>query len=161
VNDFKIRVDHSVYPAYAAQFMEANGLEGNLVVPFNWGEYMIWQSPNSRVSIDGRFRTMYPESIIKMNNAFAYGKPEGLALLRNYPTILVLTKKNEAPHTFMEKAPGWVKIYQDPISKLFIRAQESAPDHPLWKRIVENRKKRGDSKPFIRLNTPPPWAFPG
>jgi hypothetical protein len=160
-NDFKIRVDHQVYPAYAAQFMEANGLEGNLVVPFDWGEYMIWKSPNSKVSIDGRFRTMYPENIIEMNRAFAYGKPEGLALLRDFPPLLVMTKRNEAPHTLMEKIPGWVKIYQDPISKLFIRTQESAPDHPLWKRILEKQKKRNDGKVFVHLDTPPPWAFPG
>ena len=160
-DDFKIRVDHQVYPAYAAQFMEANGLEGNLVVPFDWGEYMIWESPNSRVSIDGRFRTMYPEHIIEINNAFAHGQAEGFALLNDWPTIMVMTKRNEAPHIFMEKAPGWIKIYQDPISKLFIRTQESAPDHPLWKRIIENQKKRGDGKPFIRLDTPPPWSFPG
>jgi hypothetical protein len=88
-----------------------------------------------------------------MNRAFAYGKPEGLALLKDFPTILVLTKKNEAPHTFMETIPGWVKIYQDPISKLFIRTQESAPDHPVWKQI--------NKKGIIHVNHPPPWAFPG
>ena len=160
-NEFKIRVDPFVYPAYAAQFMEANGLEGNLVVPFNWGEYMIWKSPNSKVSIDGRFRTAYPENIIEMNRAFAYGKPEGMALLKDFPTILVLTKKKEAPHVFMEKMPGWVKIYQDPISKLFIRTQESAPDHPLWKRILESQRQRTDGKRFVNPGHPPPWAFPG
>ena len=152
-NDFKIRVDPFVYPAYAAQFMEANGLEGNMVVPFNWGEYMIWKSPNSRVSIDGRFRTVYPETIIEMNRAFSYGKPEGIALLRDYPTILVLTKLHEAPHTLMEKMPGWKKIYQDPISKLFIRTRESIPNHPVWKNIKDNR--------IIHVDHPPPWAFPG
>jgi len=160
-DDFKIRVDPFVYPTYAAQFMEANGLEGNLVVPFDWGEYMIWKSPNSRVSIDGRFRTVYPENIIEMNRAFAYGKPEGLTLLRDFPTILVLTKKYEAPYTFMEKLPGWEKIYQDPISKLFIRTQENAPGHPLWQRILENQKQRSDGKRFVHVNRPPPWAFPG
>ena len=160
-NEFKIRVDPFMYPAYAAQFMETNDLEGNLVVPFNWGEYMIWKSPNSRVSIDGRFRTMYPENIIQLNRDFALGKLEGLALLTDYPTILVMTKLNEAPHTFMEKVPGWVKIYQDPISKLFIRTLESAPDHPLWKRILENQKNRNGGKTFIGAGHPPPWAFPG
>ena len=152
-NNFKIRVDPFVYPAYAAQFMEANGLEGNLVVPFNWGEYMIWKSPNSRVSIDGRFRTVYPENIIEMNRAFAYGKPEGITLLRDYPTLLVLTKLHEAPHTLMEKIPGWKKIYQDPISKLFIRTRESTPNHPVWKQIDQNG--------IIHVDHPPPWAFPG
>ena len=152
-NDYKIRIDPFMYPVYAAQFMAANHLEGNLVLPFNWGEYMIWKSPRSKVSIDGRFRTMYPESIIELNHAFAYGKPEGMGLLRDYPSILVLTKKNEAPHLFMEKMPGWVKIYQDPISKIFIRTQETAPDHPAW----QHMKKNG----IIHVNNPPPWAFPG
>ncbi len=161
VDDFKIRVDHLVYPAYAAQFMEANDLAGNLVVPFNWGEYMIWKSPDSKVSIDGRFRTVYPENIIEMNRAFSYGKPEGMALLTDYPSLLVLTKTYEAPHTFMETLPGWVKIYQDPISKLFIRTQASAPDHPLWQRILENQKKRKNGQRFVHLDDPPPWAFPG
>ena len=152
-NDFKIRIDPFVYPVYAAQFMEANHLEGNLVLPFDWGEYMIWKSPNSKVSIDGRFRTVYPENIIEMNRAFAYGKPEGLALLRDFPSIIVLTKKHEAPHTLMEKMPGWVKIYQDPISKLFIRKRENAPDHPAWKHMEQNG--------IIQPNHPPPWTFPG
>lgn len=160
-NYFKIRVDPMVYPAYAAQFMTANQLEGNLVVPFNWGEYMIWKSPASRVSIDGRFRTVYPENIIAINRAFAFGKAEGLALLNDFPTLMVLTKKHEAPHTFMETLPGWQKIYQDPISKLFIRSQASIPDHPVWQRIVENQKKRNDGKLFLRPESPPPWAFPG
>ena len=152
-NDFKIRVDPFVYPVYAAQFIETNHLEGNLVLPFDWGEYMIWKFPNSKVSIDGRFRTVYPESVIKMSQAFARGKPEGMALLRDFPSILVLTKRNEAPHTLMEKMPGWVKIYQDPISKLFIRKQENAPDHPAWKRMSQHG--------IIQPKHPPPWAFPG
>ena len=160
-NNFKIRVDPNVYPTYAAQFMEANQLEGNLVVPFDWGEYMIWKSPGSRVSIDGRFRTAYPEKIIELNRAFEHGLAEGLALLNDWPTILVLTKKNEPPHTLMEHTPGWQKIYQDPISKLFIRTRESAPDHPLWKRLIENQKKRNDGRGFARPNDPPPWEFPG
>lgn len=153
VDDFKIRVDPHVYPTYAAQFMEANGIVGNLVVPFDWGEYMIWKFPGSKVSIDGRFRTVYPEKIIEMNRAFAFGKAEGLALLRDFPTFGVLTKRYEAPHTFMETLPGWEKIYQDPLSKIFIRKRESAPDHPVWQRLQE--------KGFIRLDTPPPWPFPG
>lgn len=153
VDDFKIRVDPGVYPTYAAQFMEANHLEGNLVVPFDWGEYMIWKSPKTPVSIDGRFRTVYPERIIELNRAFTHGKPEGLSLLNDQTTVLVLTKRNEAPHIFMEKIPGWTKIYQDPISKLFIRKQDKGPGHPAWQRL----KTDG----IILPDTPPTWAFPG
>ena len=152
-NDFKIRVDPDMYPTYAAQFMEANGIDGDLVVPFDWGEYIIWKFPESRVSIDGRFRTVYPERIIELNKAFAEGRPEGLALLTDHPTFAVLTKVHEAPHMFMETLPGWEKVYQDPISKIFVRARDAAPDHPVWKKVT--------GKGFTRTDAPPPWAFPG
>jgi hypothetical protein len=96
---------------------------------------------------------VYPENIIEMNRAFTHGKPEGLSLLNDFSTILVLTKRNEAPHTFMETMPGWVKIYQDPISKLFIKSREKAANHPVWKHI--------NQKGIINPSHPPPWAFPG
>lgn len=145
---YKISVDPAIYPTYAAQFMLANNLEGNLVVPFNWGEYMIWKLPNSRVSIDGRFRTVYPEEVITLNQAFALGQPEGMALLTDPRAQLVLTKKYEAPHTIMENHPGWQKIYQDPTAKLFIR-------------LDANGTPPNNGKPFIHPNEPPPWSFPG
>jgi hypothetical protein len=85
-----------------------------------------------------------------MNRAFAYGKAEGLALFRDFTTTIVMTKKHEAPHTLMEKIPGWKKIYEDPISKLFIRTQEN---DPLWIQINQNG--------IIHPDHPPPWAFPG
>lgn len=144
--DFKISVDPVVYPTYAAQFMEANQIQGNLVVPFNWGEYMIWKSPGSKVSIDGRFRTVYPEDVIRLNEAFALGKPEGMALIEDPRAQLVLTKKYEAPHTFMEQHPGWQKIYHDPIAKLFIRKGTAPPNQ---------------GRPYLQPTTSPPWAFPG
>ncbi|NIQ01491.1 MAG: hypothetical protein GWM98_14790, partial [Nitrospinaceae bacterium] len=153
INNFRIRVDPQMYPKYAAQFMALNRINGNLVVPFDWGEYMIWKFPDSRVSIDGRFRTAYPEAIIQMNQDFARGKPEGLKLLTGYPSFLVLTKKGEAPHRFMENLQGWTRIYQDPVSKIFIRDQQQMPDHPVWQHL----KAHG----IRHTNAPPPWDFPG
>jgi len=150
-NNFKIWVEPSLYPTYAARFMQANQLAGNTVVPFDWGEYWIWKFPGSKVSIDGRFRTAYPERIIHLNRAFAEGRPEGRALLTDFPTGFVLAGKHEAAFHVMEQQPGWVKIYQDPLSKIFVR--ETDPPQPALRKF-----RNGE---LIDPDAPATYEFPG
>ncbi|MCF8719159.1 hypothetical protein [Nitrospina gracilis] len=150
-NNYKIWVEPSVYPTYAARFMQTNHLSGNTAVPFDWGEYWIWKFPQAKVSIDGRFRTAYPQSVIDLNAAFATGRPEGKRLLTDFPTEFVLTGRHEAAHQAMESQPGWVKIYQDPISKIFVK--ETEPPSP----ALEKHQKGKLTDP----TSPVPYEFPG
>ncbi len=151
VHDYRVVITPTMYPTYAAQFMTANHLNGNILVPFDWGEYIIWKFPASKVSIDGRFRTAYPENIIAMNLAFSQGQLAGLILLTDFPTDLVLAKKGEAPFTAMEKRPGWVKVHQDAISKIFVR--DTQPPSALMQNLI--------TAGFVRSPDPPPYDFPG
>ena len=50
---------------------DAGPLESQgLLLPFEWGEYAIWHLwPACRVSVDGRFRTVYPEEILEAHYA--------------------------------------------------------------------------------------------
>ncbi len=58
---FHIIVDPLYYPVQAVQFIKVNGIQGNLLVPFEWGEYAIWKLyPGCQVSVDVRFSTAYP-----------------------------------------------------------------------------------------------------
>jgi len=150
-DDYRIHIEPTMYPTYAAQFMTANHLKGNILVPFDWGEYIIWKFPESKVSIDGRFRTAYPENIIKMNLAFSQGQAESLKLLNDFPTDLVLAKRGEAPFTAMENLPGWVKVYQDVTSKIFVR--DTQPPSPPMQSLI--------AAGFIDPPDPPPYVFPG
>ncbi len=151
INDYKILVEPGVYPTYAAQFMEANRINGNILVPFDWGEYLIWKRPKSKVSIDGRFRTAYPEHIIRQNLAFSAGQAEGMALLEQHPTDIVMVRKKDPNRELMEKGPNWLKIYEDPVAKIFIR--KSNPPGPLEERL--------SSRTLIDPKDPPPMDFPG
>ena len=150
-NNFKIWVEPALYPTYAAHFVEANGLDGNYVVPFDWGEYWIWKFPDSKVSIDGRFRTAYPQRVIDLNQAFAEGRPEGQPLLTEFPTDYVLAGRHEAAFRAMEQRPGWVKIYQDPVSKIFVRKTD--PPKPALKKF-----RNGE---LIDPREPASYEFPG
>ena len=150
-SDFKILVEPGRYPTYAAQFLHANEINGNLLVPFDWGEYFIWKLPESRVSIDGRFRTVYPEKIIRQHRAFDSGQKEGKVLLEDYPTDLVVIRKSNPNRNTMEKETGWLKIYEDLTSRIYIR--KALPPGPVEEKFLQ--------KQLIDPKEPPPLAFPG
>lgn len=149
--DYRILVDPTVYPTYLAQFMSDNRIDGNLVVPFDWGEYFIWKRPDSKVSIDGRFRTAYPESVIRMNEDFEKGRGDWKRLLEETPADWVVAAKREAVAPRMDKESRWEKIYQDPLAVLY--ARKTDPPHPALKKFREGR--------LINSRDPAPYHFPG
>ncbi|QPJ64566.1 MAG: hypothetical protein G3M78_03815 [Candidatus Nitrohelix vancouverensis] len=146
---FKLLAPPQTYPVYAARFMHSNDISGNLWNPLDWGEYLIWKTPGSRVSVDGRFRTAYPEEVIQDHFDFASGQPGWQALLEKYPTELVLARKRDGTHLRMNQLPGWVKIYEDLICVLYVK---NDPRLALWERM-----KKG---PFIRDESLPDFHFP-
>jgi len=148
-NDFKILVDPRVYPVYAVRFMQANRLNGNILAPFDWGEYLIWHLPASRVSIDGRFRTVYPEKIIQANRAFGEGSAGRRVLLDEYPTDIVLVGKSLQPPHFPDASGGWLRVYEDWNSILYVR-QTSPPG-------TKPRKLGG---PWVYPAKRPAYVFP-
>ncbi len=66
----------------AASAFASPDVRGRLVLPFDWGQYAIWQwGPRLRVSIDGRRETVYSENTVNLQQAVATGEPEGLDYL--------------------------------------------------------------------------------
>ncbi|MFQ5451728.1 MAG: hypothetical protein ACE5E9_13955 [Nitrospinaceae bacterium] len=151
VTGFRILVEPAIYPTYAVQFMEANRIDGNLLVPFDWGEYLIWKRPGSKVSIDGRFRTVYPEKVIQENEDFAAARPGWRAMLENYPADIVILRKPQQTRHPLKGEKGWMKIYEDPLAMIFIR--KTTPPGPIEQKAL--------SRDLIRPTPPPPLTFPG
>ena len=147
-NNFKIQVDPKMFPIYAVQFMKANRLKGNILVPFDWGEYLIWHLPESRVSMDGRFRTVYPEKIIRENRYFNMGLPKGKTLVDQFSTDIILSRKPVHTQGLLNMEENWEKIYEDWNSKLFVR--KHLPGQP-------GKPKDRD---FIHPQTRPSYEFP-
>src|SRR5262249_18608609 len=62
------------YPVGALRFLRERGTRGNLALPLDWGSYALWQvAPAVRVSLDGRFATVYPPAVVEDNFAFFRG----------------------------------------------------------------------------------------
>lgn len=135
---FNIIVDPNVYPVMAVQFLKMNNIKGNLLVPFDWGEYAIWKLyPDNRVSIDGRFRTVYPEDVIEAHFDGARSQEGWNTLLKRYPTDIVLARRNLFYRGMITvNTDDWVYIYSDSISMIFLKNSE------ITKKIIERFNAR-------------------
>lgn len=147
-NELKILVEPQVYPSYLAQFMNANKLEGNILVPFDWGEYFIWKLPTSKISIDGRFRTAYPEKVIEWNKKVYSVKNPDSKLLEKYPTDIIVVRKKDTPKNYLGENNEWTKIYEDLIAVLFVSKNQTS--------VLKKFKNKG----LIQPTEPPSLNFP-
>lgn len=117
-----ITVDSSWYPVKAVAWLKAAGASGKMAVTFNWGEYVLWHlGPSVQVSVDGRRETLYPDKVYRENLAFMYGVGSWDALLRDYPTELVLVEQGSAPANLLRLSSDWVIAYEDDVSVVAAR----------------------------------------
>jgi len=128
-HDYQIRVDNSYYPVYEVRFLQDNNLNGNILTLMNWGQYLIWKLPQSRVSVDGRYWTVYSPELLRQNMIFHNGWMGWEYFLKFYPHDIILTHYNNME---LEQLEGWVKIFQGPRARIFMRT--SKPFHPAYLR---------------------------
>ena len=110
------------FPARAVAFLKASGVQGNIAVPFDWGEYVLWHvGPSVKVSIDGRRETAYSELAYQEARDFERGTGIWDALLKTSKTDLVLAPNASATANLLALTGGWVPLYQDSFCLIFMR----------------------------------------
>ncbi len=150
-NGFRIVVSPFEYPTQASEFLQRNGIRGNLAVPFDWGEYFIWKLyPGSRISIDGRYTTAYPMRVIEDNWGWMEGKKSWKNLLERYPAEIAVTNRWHPVTALLRQDPEWVYIYSDPVAFVFVRKVASLEP------VLEKFKAKELVPPSA-----PPLYFPG
>jgi len=120
--EWNIIVDPAKYPVSAVRFLKQNGIKGKVLIPFDWGEYAIWKLyPDCRVSIDGRFRTVYPEGVLRDHFQAAHDEVKLKDLLNKYPADIMLGGQNPMYQQLISTPGRWVYLYSDPTSIVFVR----------------------------------------
>lgn len=108
----------------AVTFIGANHITGNMVVTFEYGEYCIWKLyPQIRVSIDGRYETVYTERTIADYWRFARGQTGWETHLAGASYALLDPATPSA--VMMRRLNGWRRIYEDGDAVLFQRLDPS------------------------------------
>lgn len=144
-------VERTRFPVDALQYMTDRGLDGKLVVSFNWAQYAIAAlAPNTRVAFDGRFRTCYPQEVVDMHFDFLLGEYggnrsrspnsgpiDGTRVLRHEsPDLVLLDRLYEIPVAIMKaesqrEDSEWTLLYCDRTAELWgHRDRFDDPAHP-------------------------------
>ncbi len=126
--DRGVAVSTADYPIAAVSFMREANLSGNVICHFNWGEFLIATLyPECRVSIDGRYRTVYPNRVLDQHFDWLRGREAGHELLRREDADMILTySASKKGREMVEEGGGWVSVYEDPVSVLYMRAGDPA-----------------------------------
>ena len=150
-SNWHLVVDPNRYPVSALEFIRHNRIHGNLFVLFDWGEQAIWKLyPNCKVSIDGRFRTVYPESVIRDHFIPADNVEELKQVLEKYPADILLYPRTPLTAALVKTQKEWVYVYSDPLAFIFLRRNEKN----------RNLLSRFETSGFAYLTIANPSSFP-
>jgi hypothetical protein len=106
----------------AVTFIKTNGLRGNMLTYFDWGEYAIWHlSPSVKVSMDGRRETVYGSASIDRHLDVYRNHERGLAYVRQLNPDLVWLPKALSVVSALRASNEWRVLYEGPESALLAR----------------------------------------
>jgi hypothetical protein len=128
---FQVLAPVGFYPVREVDILNRAQAAGNVAVPFRWGSYVAWRTyPRIKVSMDGRYETVFPETTFLMNQAF-YEKcgADWDRLIRDFPVDYVVVEIGATalrPDDLLER--GYVLVWQTgQSSALFARQAVAAP----------------------------------
>ncbi|MCX6340050.1 MAG: hypothetical protein NTX71_09060 [Candidatus Aureabacteria bacterium] len=122
---YSLRVPADQYPVAAVRWMKEHQLRGNCAVFFNWGEYLIWHLRDTlKVSIDGRYETVYPEEVIDDNFGCFFARPGWRNLIDRYPTEMILVHPLNPVTPFLEGLSEWALVFKSETASLFVKKQK-------------------------------------
>ena len=122
---WQIVFDPGEYPVAAVRALRRAGVHANLVVPLDWGESVLWHlTPNVKVSLDGRFATVFPDDVVYMNLGFFTGATGWRRLLDDYPTDAALVPAGSLSPILRQS--NWERVYSDRVAEVYVRTDRAA-----------------------------------
>lgn len=122
-----MEVPREQYPAAAVKFIQQHGLHGNLLVFFDWGEMCLWELPESRVSIDGRLDTCYPQNVIAAHWKFYNGESFDQGALDLSRADFALLPSKLAGSLVLARQDGWQPVYFDNLAVVLVKDVRQFP----------------------------------
>lgn len=126
--------EERIFPAKAISFLKNHPGQGEIFAPYDWGGYIIWKYPDSKVFVDGRMPSWKwnPPSTSESGNAykeyrdiiFKGGNFNQTFNKYNVHTVLwsvmsYLEPKKPKSFTQRLEEAGWKKIYVDEVAVIY------------------------------------------
>jgi len=115
-------ISNFYYPVHAVNYIKNKNLSGNLLTAFNWGEYLLWNLyPRCRVSLDGRYETVYPDHVSREFFDFTFCRGNWREFLNKYPPDMILVESSSTLYSHLKNESAWKQVYHDSGCALFSR----------------------------------------
>ena len=148
----RLEVDCRYFPVAAMRYIVDHDLRGKMVVPYNWGQYVLAalrptnaDERETRVSVDGRFRTCYPQEVVDFNFDFEFGSyrdryrtpgsrydDERVLEYGSPQVVLVCRDAFHSVNVMFRNQSDWTLLFQDGTAQVWGRTAKygdpSSPD---------------------------------
>jgi hypothetical protein len=117
-----------IYPVGPVDYLTTNSFKGELLVPFDWGAYVIWKLyPQVKVSLDSRYEVTYPEHVVEEQQRLFTGAVDWRRLLSKYATDAILVHVNLPLTNLLPNLPKWKMVYKDKLWELYVPEGSDLP----------------------------------
>ena len=118
---FQLRYPDVACPRPAVDYLKRQDIRGNLLIPFNYGSYAMWELRGQmRVSMDGRYDLVYSPKTYRRVNDFFLGKGDWQNLLTTPAPDAILLPIVDAVYPKLRAESGWKEVYDDSTDAVFL-----------------------------------------
>ncbi|HEX4139071.1 MAG TPA: hypothetical protein VHY09_01905, partial [Candidatus Methylacidiphilales bacterium] len=108
-------------PVDAIAFLQSKRVQGNLLVPFNYGSYALWNLRGQmRVSMDGRYDLVYSPATYQRVEDFFAARGDWQSLLTSPAPQAVLVPRLSRVFDEMMMNPAWTETWHDRDNAVFL-----------------------------------------
>ena len=110
-------------PVGAVAFLRQSGPPGDLLVPFNYGSYALWElRGRMRVSMDGRYDLVYSHQTYRQVDDFFNARGDGQRLLTSPKPAAILVPRQDPVYAKLAAQPGWQQAWNNDVDAVFLPA---------------------------------------
>jgi hypothetical protein len=117
-------------PLRALRFFKEQRLQGRVWLPLHWGSVTLFHlAPQVQVSIDGRWATLYPQSVMRAHKQFAENRKPGewRKILEDSGAEYAFVERHHPAVAEMSSDSGWKWIFGDKEMAVLARVRENGP----------------------------------
>ena len=108
-------------PVAAVDYLKTRGIQGKLLVPFNYGSYALWELRGQmRVSMDGRYDLVYRPSTYQRVSDFFSGVSGWENLLVDPAPQAVLLPLTDSVYPKLKARSNWTEAWHDSTNAIFL-----------------------------------------
>jgi len=108
------RYEAEMFPMKAVSWMKDRDFTGNLFNEYNWGGYLIYRLPESRVFVDGR-TDLFGDKVLGDYLLIMQSGEGWEDLVRDYDLDYLLVR-SDSPLAVSAKKSGWDVLYEDNVA---------------------------------------------